>query len=260
MKTNLQSRKYPYYFESEIKPNNYKIVESGVMEIVRATKKYQKRNSEQISVLDVGSGRGDFSIQLAKAFKKVVGVEPYVQAYKYALKNTPKELKNISFHHKKIEQFQTKERFDLIVALTIFEHIQNPKEAFTKVFELLKPGGVIYLTAPNKYWIFEQHYGLPFLSWFPLRIANWYLKKTKGVNSFEDSSYSKGYYGMRKFFDNFPCKYEFILPFDQESAYIGYGKKGIYTYIKNFGIALIKLHPIFWSISKGFIMVIIKNK
>ena len=46
----LKGRKYPYYFEGEIKPNDSEIVESGVREIVRTVKKYLKKNllNEQV--------------------------------------------------------------------------------------------------------------------------------------------------------------------------------------------------------------------
>jgi len=206
----LTGRKYPYYFEEEIKPNNSKIVESGVMEIISASKKYLGKSPEEINVLDVGSGRGDFSIQMAKAFKSVVAVEPYKEAYLYAKKNTPKQLKTIRFKNSSIEKFESKNKYDLIVALTIFEHLKNQKKAFNKMFSLLREGGVIYITAPNKYWPTEQHYGLLFLSWLPLPVANAYLKLLKGVSSYEDSSYSRGYYATRRFFDQYPCTYEFI--------------------------------------------------
>ncbi len=255
----LQGRKYPYYFEGEIKPNNSKIVESGVKEIVKATKKYLNKNPEQITVLDVGCGRGDFSIQMAKVFKKVVAVEPYKDAYEYAQKNSPKQLNNIIFKNSKIEKFESKDKYDLIVALTIFEHLSNQKKAFNKMFSMLKDGGIIYITAPNKYWPIEQHYGLPFLSWLPLPLANKYLKIFRGVSSYEDSSYSRGYYYTRKFFDKYPCTYEFILPFDTKGAYIGYGKKGFYSVIKNLGVKLITTNPNFWAISKGFIIVVKKK-
>jgi len=255
----LTGRKYPYYFEGEIKPNNSKIVESGVREIVKTVEKYLDKKPGEINVLDVGSGRGDFSIQMAKVFKKVVAVEPFKDAYLYAKKNSPKQLKNITFKNSSIEKFDSTEKYDLIVALTIFEHLKSQKKAFNKMFSLLKDGGIIYITAPNKYWPIEQHYGLPFLAWLPLSIANPYLKLFKGVNSYEDSSYSRGYYATKKFFKAYPCTCEFILPFNTKGAYIGYGKKGFYSVIKDLGIKLISANPNFWAISKGFIIVVKKN-
>ena len=255
----LKGRKYPYYFEGEIKPNDSEIVESGVREIVRTVKKYLKKNSGEINVLDVGSGRGDFSIQMAKVFKKVVAVEPFKDAYVYAKKNSPKQLKNIVFKHSTIEKFESKNKYDLIVALTIFEHLSNQKKAFNRMFSHLNDGGLIYITAPNKYWIFESHYGLPFLSWLPLPLANRYLKLFRGIDSYEDSSYSRSYSATKKFFDKYPCSYKFILPFDTNGAYIGYGKKGFYTVVKYLGMKLISSNSNFWTISKGFIIVVTKT-
>jgi len=255
-----KKRKYPYYFEGEIKPNNAEIVESGVQEICKALEKYCNKPVDQIKVLDVGSGRGDFAIQLAKTVREIVCIEPFTDAYKHALKRKPKQLTNITFHNSKIEDFKTKDTFDVIIALTIFEHLSDHTAAFNKMFSLLKKGGVIYLTAPNKYWIFEQHYGLPFLAWIPLSLANKYLKTFRNVESYEDSSYSMGYIGMKIFFRKYPCKINFILPFDESSAYYGYGKKGMYSYVKRYGILLIKKYNFFWNFSKGFIVVLKKIK
>ena len=168
--------------------------------------------------------------------------------------------KNLKFFHSKIEDFKSKTRFDLVTHFTVFEHMSTPKKGFDRIFLLLNKNGIIYLTAPNKYWLFEQHYGLPFLSWLPLPIANKYLKLMKGVKSYKDCSYSRGYGGMKAFFDQYDCQYEFILPFNEKSAYIGCGKnQPLFSLIKKLGVALIRFHPFFWNFSKGFIIVIRKK-
>lgn len=253
----LKNRKFPYYFEEEITALSPNVVKSGVEEILKVTQNYIKKPLNSLSVLDGGSGRGEYALEMSKYFKKVVGVEPFKDANDFAIKITSKKTENVTFYNSSLENFNSREKFDLIVMLTVFEHLSNPKKSLKQVFSLLKKDGIIYLTAPNKYWLFEQHYGLPFLSWLPLPIANIYLKIFRGVPSYEDSSYSLGYGDMRKFFDKYKVKYDFILPFNEDSAFIGCGQKNsIYPFIRALGIKLIKSHPFFWNFSKGFIMVI----
>lgn len=256
----LTNRKYPYYYETDHNLIDHKIVESAVEEIIKIVKTRTGKNSKDLSVLDVGSGRGEYAIEMTRKFKKVIGIEPCKDVFDCSKKIVPKEIKNIKFYNVGIENFNSKEKFDVVVMLTIFEHLSDHKKSFNRIFNLLKENGIIYLTAPNKYWIFEQHYGLPFLSWLPLKISNKYLKYFRGVESFEDCSYSKGYQGMKKFFDKYPCRYEFTLPFNPNAAYIGCGKKGYYSFVKKFGINLIQKNSFFWNLSKGFIMVIKKLK
>lgn len=257
----LKGRKFPYYFEEDITALSYEIVKTGAKEVATVAEKYFNKPLDSLIVLDAGSGRGEYVLEMSQHFRKVVGVEPFEDAYLFGVKSIPKKTKNVFFYNSEIENYSSREKYDLIVMLTVFEHLKNPKKAFDKVFSLLKKDGIIYLTAPNKYWLFEQHYGLPFLSWLPLSLANIYLKIFRGVPSYEDSSYSKGYTGMKKFFDKYKVGYEFILPLSAESAFIGCGQNNsIYSLVKSLGIKLICINPFFWNVSKGFIMVISHKK
>ena len=42
-------------------------------------------------------------------------------------------------------------RFDVIVARYVFEHVRNPEQTALELLRVLKPGGVIAATTPNKY-------------------------------------------------------------------------------------------------------------
>lgn len=236
-------------------PIDEKMSKGAVAEIIMAVKKYVDKPIDSLDVLEVGSGRGYYAYEMSKHFKSVIGVDPYDEAFKSAQKLSNNK-KGLEFKKILVENFKTKKKFDLIVALTVLEHMQNKKRSFKKIFSLLKDDGVIYITAPNKYWPFEQHYGLPFLSWLPLPIANIYLKVTKGVDSYEDCSYSTGYLEIKKFLSQFTTNFEFILPFDKESDYLNCGHKSpISSALRNIGIQLIKFNSLFWCVSKGFIVV-----
>lgn len=249
-----------YYYKTTVSAFDSKIIKSGVSEIYKAARKFLTKDPKRVKVLDVGSGEGEYTIELAKKFGSAVGVEPVKEAYDYAKKRIPKRMKNVRFANSKIEDYRTNEKYDLITAITIFEHLPNQRKAFDKIFSILNKEGIIYITAPNKLWPFEQHYGYPFLSWLPLSLANKYVEfMTRGENkSFEDCSYGRSYWHMKSFFKKYPCKCEFILPFDVNALYFGCGQKGFYTLIKQFGVFLIKLHPFFWNFSKGFIIVVKK--
>jgi 2-polyprenyl-3-methyl-5-hydroxy-6-metoxy-1,4-benzoquinol methylase len=218
----------------------------------------QFKDPKRIAVLDVGSGRGHYSFALAPRVKKVVGVEPYRSAYETAVKRN--KFPNVTFHNLLIEDFQSDDRFDLVLSISTLEHMPDADASFRSMIALLKPGGKLYLIAPNKLWPFESHYGLPFLSWLPLPFANHYLRLATGKKSYEDSSYAKTYYGLKQFLRQFPCSYQFVLP-DPSASYLGMGTYSRWQHlVKNLGIQAIERFPFMWTFSKGFIVVLEKHR
>lgn len=235
---------HPHY----IAPKLYRDTIKDILAII--TKRLGKK-SKDLTVLDVGSGLGIYSYELSKKVKQVIGVEPDKNAFKLAI---PK--KNLTFYNRLIEKFDTQLRFDLIISLTTLEHMPDANASFKRIFKLLKPGGIAYVTAPNKLWPYEYHYKLWFLNYLPLALANLYVRIMGKGQSFQDSSYAKTYWGMKKFFNQFPCRYEFILP-DPNASYLGCEEGS--KLIRVIGINLIKYLPFMWIFSKGFIMIVRKT-
>jgi len=234
-------------------------VRDAVKDILSVARVKLNTPINNLKVLDVGCGAGSYCFGIEKHVRKVVGVEPYKAAYEQSLINKKRFDSKAIFVNKTIEDFRSKEKFDLVLSLTTIEHMPHAEKSFKQIFSLLKKGGITYLTAPNKWWPMENHYGLLFLSWLPLNIANFYVKLFGRGESYVDSAYSKSYFGMKEFFDKFKCKYYFRLP-DKNSNYVGIANKSsFYKALKNFGIDLIRILPIFWIFSKGFIMVIKKE-
>lgn len=243
------------YQESDSEPYPQAVISSLIKEILSIAEKKLNKKPGEMSILDVGSGRGEYSREFAKYVKKVVGVEPYLKAYSYSIKNN--HAKNVSHYNILIEEFKENEKFDVAVSLTTLEHMPEAEKSLNQIYELMKDNSVLYLTAPNKLWPYDNHYRLPFLTWLPLPIANLYMKIMKRGNSYQDCSYSRTYFGLIALLKKFDWNFEFLLP-DPKAAYLGCRRSpSLFPYetIKNFGIALIKRMPIFWIFSKGFIVV-----
>lgn len=244
---------HQHYQEKYYRPLPLDIIKSTVREILSIAEKKTGKNRKELLLLDVGSGYGEYANEFANYVKKVVGIEPYLEAYLSSVKST--KSKKVKFYNTLIEEFKTKEKFDLVVSLTTLEHMPNAEKSFKRIYGLMKKNSVLYLTAPNKLWPYENHYYLPFLSWLPLPLANIYLKISDKGNSYEDSSYSKTYFGLKSFLKKFSWDFEFYLP-DTNAAYLGCGRVNFpYNLIKDIGISLIRKIPILWVISKGFIVL-----
>jgi SAM-dependent methyltransferase len=61
--------------------------------------------------------------------------------------------------------------FDVIFSIHVIEHVVSPSLYLSEVARLLKPGGVVLLSCPNRIWPYEPHAQLPFLPYLPISIA-----------------------------------------------------------------------------------------
>lgn len=59
--------------------------------------------------------------------------------------------------------------FDIILSMHVIEHTQNPPLYLTELFRVLRPGGVIFLDVPNRYYKMEQHTLLPYIHFLPMK-------------------------------------------------------------------------------------------
>lgn len=232
-------------------------VRETVKDILDIAERELGKSRKKMVVLDIGSGFGMYSRELAKQVKRVVAVEPFKEAHEKAIKLN--KLSNIKFVNLPIEDYRDTDVFDLATSLTTIEHMPKAEESFKNVFKLMKKNSMLYLTAPNKLWPIEPHYALPFLSWLPLPLANLYLRITGKGSSYKDSSYSLTYKGMKKLFNRFPYKYSFVVP-SADAIYLGCGSRQLKSrLIRRPGIWLINRIPFFWTFSKGFILIVNKR-
>ncbi len=248
------------YQEKDSVPYSSAVISSIVTEVLSIAERKLNKKKGNLTILDVGSGHGDYTKEFAKFVKKIVGVEPYYSGYISSVKS--QKNKNISYYNTLIEDFNTTEKFDVVVSLTTLEHMPDAEKSFVKIYKLMKNNSVLYLTAPNKLWPYDNHYRLPFITWLPLPIANFYMRLMRRGNSYQDCSYSKTYFGLISLLKKFNWRFEFILP-KHDAAYLGCRRKpSLFPYeaVKTLGIALIKRFPCFWIISKGFIVMAHKTK
>lgn len=237
-----------------------KITESVIANILHVVQKRGLKDLKKLTVLDVGAGDGNFAFAIEKYVKKVVAVEPDEAQYSMAINKKRKKKSKVIFHKSLIENFSSREHFDVVICLTVFEHMPNAQASFDHIFSLMKKGAMIYFTVPNKLWPYEYHYNLLFLSWLPLSLANAYVRLFHRGKSFVDSAYAPTYLGIMSFFRRYPCVYEFIPP-DQNAQYLGWGipTPWWYTVMQNVGIKLLHVNQFFWMFSKTFIIVIMKK-
>ncbi len=103
----------------------------------------------QHSVLDIGCGSGHGSSTLATKFKEVHAVDISTEAIDYAKEHW--QLPNIHFQTGDSLAMSFKENsFDVVVAFEVFEHLTDWRTFLSEIKRVLKPGGLLYISTPNK--------------------------------------------------------------------------------------------------------------
>jgi SAM-dependent methyltransferase len=204
--------------------------------------------SEELDVLDVGSGYGFAAAVLAESCRTVVGMEPTSELHTEALP-LAEGRPNLSFVHAGVEALDAVAAYDLIVLDNVYEHLANQDEALERMHRALRPGGVLYMLMPNRLWPLEVHYGLPFLSWLPLRAANVYLRWSGRGTDYTDASYARTYWALRRSLGRHTWSWRFALPADPGATHAG-------TPLHyRLGMAAIRRWPALWAVSKSFLVV-----
>lgn len=124
-------------------------------------------------VLDLGSGRGKFLVDLAKHNVRARGLE-INPAYITISRSLAKENGvTITVDQGMGEHLPYKDSmFDFINMCEVIEHVNNPERVMREAYRVLKPGGLIYMSVPNRYGIKDQHFNLYFVNWLPRRLSD----------------------------------------------------------------------------------------
>jgi SAM-dependent methyltransferase len=67
---------------------------------------------------------------------------------------------------------------DVVTSFAVLEHVPDEGAALAEMYRILRPGGRLIITVPNRWWIFETHGAdLPLLPWNRVPFVSWWPKK-----------------------------------------------------------------------------------
>jgi ubiquinone/menaquinone biosynthesis C-methylase UbiE len=140
----------------------------------------QFNEPEGKKILDFASGVGTFVLHGLNKGYDVYGVEPSEWKLEY-VKN---KIRDKSYPTSYVDRFVKgvgeslpfdDDSFDFITSYQTLEHVQDIETCLYEMFRVLKPGGRLWLQAPDYNSWFEPHYRLPFLPTMNRSLAKFYL-------------------------------------------------------------------------------------
>ena len=132
-------------------------------------------------LLDFGCGNGAQTLLLAPSFDKVTGVdinEDFLTGFHSALARDPmrEKFQLLATGGKAVNLPDAS--VDVATSFTVLEHVPDEMAALNDLYRLVKPGGRLILTVPNRWWVFETHGAdLPILPWNRVPFVSWWPKK-----------------------------------------------------------------------------------
>ena len=133
--------------------NDYQWVKSGptskhikkrVSEAKTRSNKLKPFLKKHPRILDFGCGSGEFIDLMQNSGAVTSGFEPGKLYSNYA-----KEQKGLDVQNCGWENYECREKLDVVTAFHVFEHLTDPLKAFKKAISWLRPSGLIYIEVPN---------------------------------------------------------------------------------------------------------------
>lgn len=132
-------------------------------------------------IMEVGIGTGWFTVLCAKRGLECVGLEISPQLIGFAQEMAKRNGVSLDLRLGNIEDAVLEPcAFDIVVADSVFEHVENWRAGLANIAAALRPGGVLILSSTNRFWPRSGEFWLPFYGWLPNRIRYWLRRTIEG--------------------------------------------------------------------------------
>lgn len=124
----------------------------GTSKRINLVKKYVELKN--IKILDAGCADANFLKQFKDYSNKVYGVDINPNYLEKAKKNCP----DANFQLANLEKLTFQSNFfDLVFCNEVIEHTKNDYKAVSELWRVLKPGGYLVISVPNRWSFWEGH-------------------------------------------------------------------------------------------------------
>lgn len=123
----------------------------------------------ETEILEIGTGPGWFPILCKMRGLRCKGLEISPQLIQMAKETGRRYGIEPDIELGNLEDYSLPDDFyDVVIASSVFEHVENWRTGIRKVYRTLKPGGVLFFESTNKFSFTSGEYtGVPLYGWLP---------------------------------------------------------------------------------------------
>jgi 2-polyprenyl-6-hydroxyphenyl methylase/3-demethylubiquinone-9 3-methyltransferase len=111
---------------------------------------FSNNSLKNLKILDVGCGGGIFCEPLARLGANITGIDTNQRAINVARDHAKAHQLNINYQKIDIEDFTSKDKFDIITCMEVLEHVEDIGQIISKSKLLLKKNGLFIGSTINK--------------------------------------------------------------------------------------------------------------
>lgn len=152
------------------------------------------------TMLDIGASTGIMTNLLSSYFGHSIGIDIDEGAIQHASKTYSSPRLSFSVQDAMNIKLPANS-IDIIICNQVYEHVPDAKRLMKEIYRLLKPHGVCYFGAGNRFVLMEEHYHLPLLSAIPKFLAHPYIKLFRHLDTYYETHYS--YWRLKKLCQQF---------------------------------------------------------
>lgn len=105
-----------------------------------------------LRILDIGCGAGLLCEPFTRLGAQVIGIDPSATNIATAKIHADKSHLSIDYRCTTVEEMDTRERFDIVLAMEVVEHVVDVGAFLDRCAKMLKPGGLMVVSTLNRNW------------------------------------------------------------------------------------------------------------
>ena len=105
-----------------------------------------------LRILDIGCGAGLLCEPFTRLGAQVIGVDPSATNIAAAKLHADKGHLSIDYRCTTVEEMDVRERFDIVLAMEVIEHVSDVGMFLNRCTAMLKPGGMMVVSTLNRNW------------------------------------------------------------------------------------------------------------
>jgi len=105
-----------------------------------------------LRILDIGCGAGLLCEPFARLGAQVIGVDPSPSNIAAARLHADRGHLSIDYRCTTVEEMDVRERFDVVLAMEVVEHVSDVGLFVKRCASMLKPGGLMVVSTLNRNW------------------------------------------------------------------------------------------------------------